>query len=93
MSRKFNVAEMDEAIVYIYGRIKQMYPSAFFTSMVHVMIHLPNKAKLTGWYILIGCIHLRGKLENRLNLLILIMKCFKMKIFTHFKDFRRWLTG
>lgn len=62
--QKFDVDDMKKDIVYILHWLEQTSTS-IFTSMAHVMIHLPYKAKLVGLVIIVGCIQLRSILSVR----------------------------
>ncbi|XP_048430866.1 uncharacterized protein LOC125472887 [Pyrus x bretschneideri] len=46
--RKSDVKQLQDDIVNVLCKFEQIFPPAFFTSMIHVMIHLPNEALLAG---------------------------------------------
>nr|XP_028945749.1 uncharacterized protein LOC114820039 [Malus domestica] len=46
--RKSDVKQLQDDIVNILCKFEQILPPVFFTSMIHVMIHLPDKALLVG---------------------------------------------
>ena len=51
---------MKNEIVYILCKLEQIFPPAFFASMVHVMIHLPKEAILLGQLVVDGCTQSKG---------------------------------
>ncbi|CAN6539673.1 unnamed protein product [Malus baccata var. baccata] len=46
--RKSDVKQLQDDIVNVLCKFEQIFPPAFFTSMIHVMIHLPDEALLAG---------------------------------------------
>ncbi|XP_048425915.1 uncharacterized protein LOC108866272 [Pyrus x bretschneideri] len=46
--RKSDVKQLQNDIVNVLCKFEQIFPPAFFTSMIHVMIHLPDEALLAG---------------------------------------------
>ncbi|CAN6713228.1 unnamed protein product [Malus baccata var. baccata] len=46
--RKSNVKQLQDDIVNVLCKFEQIFPPSFFTSMIHVMIHLPDEALLAG---------------------------------------------
>ena len=46
--RKEDVRQMKEEIVMILCKLERIFPPAFFTIMVHLMIHLPEQVLFTG---------------------------------------------
>ncbi|CAN6678591.1 unnamed protein product [Malus baccata var. baccata] len=46
--RKSDVKQLQDNIVNVLCKFEQIFPPAFFTSMIHVMIHLPDEALLAG---------------------------------------------
>ncbi len=46
--KKKDVEDMKEEIVLILCKLERIFPPAFFTIMVHLMIHLPEQVLLTG---------------------------------------------
>ena len=46
--KKQDVKDMKNEIVLILCKLERIFPPAFFTIMVHLMIHLPDQVLLTG---------------------------------------------
>ncbi|XP_050387393.1 uncharacterized protein LOC126803675 [Argentina anserina] len=46
--KKSDVLELKEDIVYIMCKLERIFPPAFFDVMIHLMVHLPEQALLTG---------------------------------------------
>ena len=46
--RKTDVNQLRHDIVQVLYKFEMIFPPAFFTSMIHVMVHLPDKALLAG---------------------------------------------
>ena len=43
-----NVEQLGNDIIEVLCKFKQIFPSAFFRSIIHIMIHLPDKVLLAG---------------------------------------------
>ncbi|XP_068304214.1 uncharacterized protein [Pyrus communis] len=46
--RKLDVRQLQDDIVNVLCKFEHIFPPAFFTTMIHVMIHLPDEALLAG---------------------------------------------
>ncbi|CAL8992071.1 unnamed protein product [Prunus brigantina] len=46
--RKTDINQLRNDIVQVLCKFEMIFPPAFFTSMIHVMVHLPEEALLTG---------------------------------------------
>ncbi|CAL9006046.1 unnamed protein product [Prunus brigantina] len=46
--RKTNINQLRHDIVQVLCKFEMIFPPAFFTSMIHVMVHLPEEALLAG---------------------------------------------
>ncbi|VVA37934.1 PREDICTED: transposase, partial [Prunus dulcis] len=46
--RKIDMFQLRHDIVQVLCKFEMIFPPAFFTSMMHVMVHLPEEALLTG---------------------------------------------
>ncbi|CAL9005808.1 unnamed protein product [Prunus brigantina] len=46
--RKTDINQLRHDIVQVLCKFKMIFPPAFFTSMIHVMVHLPEEALLAG---------------------------------------------
>ncbi|KAM2031883.1 hypothetical protein ACFX1T_013965 [Malus domestica] len=46
--RRTNVNQLRHDIVQVLWKFEMIFPPAFFTSMIHVMVHLPDEALLAG---------------------------------------------
>ncbi|KAM1233640.1 hypothetical protein ACFX2J_003323 [Malus domestica] len=46
--RKMDINQLHHEIVQVLCKFEMIFPPAFFTSMIHVMVHLPEEALLAG---------------------------------------------